>query len=163
VEGLPQCFQLRRPRKWSTGRKTIRSDVGRQSEVMSEAWKRCKANQSVPLHLPPLLWLLRLEVDWRNGPEWNFRKGSGSDLPWRGRVSLVEVCYSLWCVDFGCILPTVVFWPVTFPLNFKLEPPAEHLACPRFSRLGIRPRRLSLPGEVAVADVFRVSGRVVRL
>jgi hypothetical protein len=28
VEGLPQCFQLRRPRKWSAGRKTTGSDVG---------------------------------------------------------------------------------------------------------------------------------------
>jgi hypothetical protein len=33
AEGLPQCFQLRRPRKWSAGRKTTGSDVGRVEAV----------------------------------------------------------------------------------------------------------------------------------
>jgi hypothetical protein len=28
AEDLPQCFQLRRPQKWSAGRKTTGSDVG---------------------------------------------------------------------------------------------------------------------------------------
>jgi len=36
VEELPQCFQLRRLRKWSAGRKTIGSDVGSAEAVWGE-------------------------------------------------------------------------------------------------------------------------------
>ena len=33
AEGLPQCFQLRRPRKWAAGRKSTGSDVGSAEAV----------------------------------------------------------------------------------------------------------------------------------
>jgi hypothetical protein len=45
-----------------------------------------------------------------------------------GRVFSVEVRYPLWCMYFGSIFSTVVLWAISFPFDFELEPPAEHLA-----------------------------------
>ena len=46
------------------------------------------------------------------------------------------------CMNFQHIFPAIVFWAITFPLDFELEPP-------RFSRLSIL---LHLPQVQVVAE-----------
>jgi len=84
---------------------------------------------SVPLHPPPFLGLLHLEVDRL---EWDFCEHDSSDLPWRSWIFLVELQYSFGCMHFGGILPTVVLWAVTFPFDFEFQPSTEHFAVQDF-------------------------------
>jgi len=78
----------------SIKRTCVRRKVAEElAEAIGSWWEVCgrgnrKEDWNVPLHLPPLLRLLRLEVD---GLEWNCGKSGGSDLPRCSGILLVEL------------------------------------------------------------------------
>jgi hypothetical protein len=101
-----QCTQLRGPQK-----------------PLSMEQKSAEAMEGGPgclLTPTPLLMAASLRSRLERGFKWNLCKNGSSDLSGGSGILPIEVGYPVWCMNFHCILPAIVLWPITFSLDFEL-------------------------------------------
>jgi len=90
-----------------------------------------KEDRNVPLHLPPLLGLLRLKAGGYR-LEWDGRKNCSSDLMWCRQMFSIEFCQAFGCMDIHSVFPSIVFHAVAFPLDEEPQSSLEHLTVQYF-------------------------------